>query len=552
MTASEDQSGMTDKAVTSAERANIGFIAGSSPVYGDELAVILQSRLRSATLVLTILLSISFMANILNRFDSLILLRVSILVTIASCLFSLRKACSYSLARLRATELIVFGLVILQVTLMMVTKMVDFAAQQETTSVVAVKYLFEGGWCLLLLIYGIFIPNPMKRAAIIMLPVSLLPMLVVWGLNWFSADVAQSLSTDLTARPFSLPIAAAFIGIYGSHIISSSRREAFRARQLGQYRLIEQLGKGGMGEVHKAEHVLLKRPCAIKLIKTECESDLSAIQHFEREVKTTAKLTHWNTIEIYDYGHTDQGTFYYVMELLPGLSLAELVEQFGPLAPSRAVHFLKQVCAALNEAHSVGFIHRDIKPANIFATHRGGIFDVAKLLDFGLVKEHEVESSETEKSGSSFSGTPLYMPPEQASSYEQVDARADIYSLGGVAYFLLTGKPPFPETNIVRLIAAHAGGKVVPPSELVSSIPPDLEAVILKCLKKKPSERYQNITELLDAFEHCQCADQWSSKQATQWWKNNPIHNSLPAKADSHSAEATVIYNSENETNFSP
>ncbi len=549
MTVLEKYLGTNSEQASSCEkRANIDFVAGSSPAYGDELAKILQERIRSASLVLTILLSISLASSLLNRVDSLVLLRVLILAVIAGSLFSLRPGKSYSLPRLRTTELIVFGLVILQVSLMMATQMIDFATLYDATSVVAFKYLFEGGWCLLLLIYGIFIPNPMKRAAIIMLPVSLFPAIIIWGLKIVSTDVATCLESDITARPFPLPVAAAFIGIYGSHVISTTRREAFRARQLGQYRLIEQLGQGGMGEVYKAEHVLLKRPCAIKLIKTESEADLKAIKHFEREVKATAKLTHWNTIEIYDYGQTEDGTFYYVMELLPGMSLSDLVEHYGPVPPARAIHFLKQVCAALDEAHSIGFIHRDIKPANIFATQRGGIYDTVKLLDFGLVKEQQVETHDTSKPGT-FSGTPLYMAPEQAASYENVDSRADIYSLGGVAYFLLTGRPPFTESNIARLIAAHANENVVPLSKISPAIPPDLEAVILKCLNKKPTERYQDIPSLLAAFEQCECNNAWSNQQAALWWKDNLIHNKHLEKNESRYAEATIIRDVKDDNN---
>ncbi len=538
----------TDRTSAGEKRANIDFIAGSSPAYGDELARILQERIRSAALVLTILLSISLAMSLLNGSGSLILLRVFILATIAGSLFSLRSGRSYSLARLRTTELIVFGLVILQVSLMMVTRMRGFALLQDATSVVAVKYLFEGGWSLLLLIYGIFIPNPKKRAAMIMLPVSLFPMFIIWGLKAVSPEVATCLDQDVTARPFPLPVAAAFIGIYGSHIISTTRREAFRARQLGQYRLIEQLGRGGMGEVHRAEHVLLKRPCAIKLIKTESEADLQAIRHFEREVKATAKLTHWNTIEIYDYGHTEDGTFYYVMELLPGMSLTALVERYGPVSPGRAVHFLKQVCAALVEAHSIGFIHRDIKPANIFATQRGGIFDIVKLLDFGLVKEREVEFENASKPGS-FSGTPLFMAPEQAVSYENVDVRADIYSLGGVAYFLLTGRPPFTENNIARLIHAHAHEEVESVCQINSAVSGDLEAIVLKCLNKSPSERYQDITSLLAAFEQCECNNSWNDQLAASWWSSNVGQDEKNGKSDSRYTEATVICEGTNEGN---
>lgn len=530
--------------------AKVDFIRGSRPDYGDEIAGLLKSRLTSATMVLSIILAFSFLGSLWNGIYFRLPLRVAVLAVLVACLFSLRKTEAFSLKKLRIIELIVFGLVILQVAAMMTTRMSDFAAKGDVTSAIAVKYLFEGGWCLLLLIYGIFIPNQLKRGILIMLPVALLPYVITWGLSAISPEVARCLSADNTARPIPLPIVAAIVGIYGSYVINTTRKEAFHARQLGQYRLIERLGKGGMGEVFKAEHVLLKRPCAIKLIKSENETDLSTIAHFEKEVKATAKLTHWNTIEIYDYGHTEDGTFYYVMELLPGLSLAEIVEQFGPLPASRVVHFLKQICAALGEAHSVGIIHRDIKPANIFASQRGGIFDVAKLLDFGLVKEQKKEPGKTEHQGA-FSGTPLYMPPEQATAYEDVDARADIYSLGGVAYFLLTGQPPYHETNLVKLIAAHANGKLLAPREVNPSIPEDLQEVILTCLQKRPDDRYQNVTNLLDALEQCECADRWSTKDAEQWWKSRSSQIGNSTGTVSRFADATIICDPGDETSTS-
>ena len=172
---------------------------------------------------------------------------------------------------------------------------------------------------------------------------------------------------------------------FGARTISRLRRQVAEARQLGQYRLRRRIGAGGMGEVYLAEHQLLKRPCAVKLIRPDDVADPRALERFEREVRLTATLSHPNTVEIYDYGRTEDGTYYYVMEYLPGLSLAELVERHGPLPPGRVVYLLRQVCGALREAHAAGLIHRDIKPSNIFAARRGGMDDVAKLLDFGLV-----------------------------------------------------------------------------------------------------------------------------------------------------------------------
>ena len=200
-----------------------------------------------------------------------------------------------------------------------------------------------------------------------------------------------------------------------------------------------------MGEVYLAEHRLLKRPCAVKLIHPHRASDPHLLQRFEREVQATAQLTHTNTVEMFDYGHTEDGTFYYVMEYLPGLSLAELVEKHGPLPPARAVHLLMQTCDALSEAHSRGLIHRDIKPGNIFSAQRGGYYDVAKLLDFGLAKPISADSVPVQLTqDGSITGSPLYMSPEQAIGDSEPDERSDIYSLGAVAYYLLTGRPPFP------------------------------------------------------------------------------------------------------------
>ena len=338
-----------------------------------------------------------------------------------------------------------------------------------------------------------------------------------------------------------LPLVTALVATYAAHIINSARREAFKARQFGQYRLMERLGGGGMGEVFRAEHVLLKRPCAIKLIKAANEANATAIARFEIEVKTTAKLTHWNTVEIYDYGRTDDGTFYYVMELLPGMSLEDLVEKHGPLPPARAVYLLRQVCGALQEAHLAGLIHRDIKPANIFAAQRGGVYDVAKLLDFGLVKQRADETDGKTSGREPVSGTPLYMSPEQASAYEDVDGRADIYSLGAVAYYLLTGQPPFSGKNVLDILISHRKKEASPPSRLNPAIPVDVEQIVLKCLAKKPSDRYLDAASLMQALGCCSVASGWGPEQAANWWRSiKPIPQPEPTLAPKPALDATL------------
>jgi len=291
--------------------------------------------------------------------------------------------------------------------------------------------------------------------------------------------------------------------------------------RFGPYCLKEKLGAGGMGEVYEAEHTLLKRPCAIKFIRHGRDADDMALVRFEQEVRATARLTHWNTVEIYDYGHTGDGTFYYVMELLPGLNLGELVKQHGPLPPERAVHFLRQLCGALWEAHATGFVHRDITPANIFAAKRGGLHDVAKLLDFGLVRQLTSEGPGTPNTvpKGHFSGAPLYMSPEQATAYEDADARSDIYSLGAVAYYLLTGSPPFPGRTLLQVLAAHERKQVVAPSTLRTGLPGDLEGIVLRCLEKSPSDRFQDVQTLRRALSGCDCANEWTEERAAAWWR---------------------------------
>jgi serine/threonine protein kinase len=283
---------------------------------------------------------------------------------------------------------------------------------------------------------------------------------------------------------------ASTVGIFGSYKLAELRQQVHEAQDLGQYRLIRKIGAGNMGEVHLAEHLLLRQPCAIKLIRPDRAADAATLSRFEREVQTTSRLTHWNTVRIYDYGYTEEGTFYYVMEYLAGWTLEDLVRQHGPLPPARAIHLLRQVSAALREAHAIGLVHRDIKPANIITCLRGGVPDVAKLLDFGLVRHSgPPERDALVTSPGSLTGTPAYMSPEQAGGQPDVDARSDIYSLGAVAYYLVTGQPPFVRDTSMRVLMAHLKESPRPPSLLRPGMPADLEAVVLRCLAKDPAAR---------------------------------------------------------------
>jgi serine/threonine-protein kinase len=307
----------------------------------------------------------------------------------------------------------------------------------------------------------------------------------------------------------------AVTSLFGSHKLTQYRRAAAEARRLGPYTLVRKLGAGGMGEVYLAEHRLLKRPCAVKLIRPDRAADDAELRRFEREVQATAALTHPNAVTVFDYGHTPDGTFYYAMEYLPGLNLQHLVERHGPLPPGRAVHLLRQVCGALGEAHAVGLIHRDIKPGNVIVCERGGTPDVAKLLDFGLVRDVRTGGAELTQDGV-VAGTPSYMAPEQARG-ERVDARTDVYAVGGLAYYLLTGRPPFSGPTPLQVVAAQLYETPAPPSRHRPDVPADLETVVLRCLAKAPADRFPDVAGLDAALAACACAGQWSAAEAAAW-----------------------------------
>jgi serine/threonine-protein kinase len=319
-----------------------------------------------------------------------------------------------------------------------------------------------------------------------------------------------------------------------SRIIYGLERKVREAEQLGQYRLEEKIGEGGMGEVYRASHALLRRPTAIKLLRPE-KAGRESIARFEREVQLTSRLTHPNTISIYDYGQTPDGVFYYAMEYLPGLNLDSLIQTSGPLPPGRVIHILRQVCASLIEAHAVGLVHRDIKAANIILCQRGGVGDVVKVVDFGLVKRMD-RSTDVTSSGSSganaITGTPFYMSPESIRSPEEVDARSDIYSLGIVGYFLLSGKVPFDSGTVLEICSHHLRTPPIKPSLRVDRpIPEDLEQLILACLEKQPGQRPQSAQLLQDALGGLKDAGGWSPVDVRAWWSGYAGGKAAAARA---------------------
>jgi len=303
-----------------------------------------------------------------------------------------------------------------------------------------------------------------------------------------------------------------------STTIYGLRRKVIEARKLGQYTLEEKLGEGGMGMVYRASHGMLRRPTAIKLLRPGLVDPTDLIR-FEREVIMTAKLSHPNTVTIFDYGHTQDGIFYYAMELLEGTDLWKLVKHCGPQDPRRVVHILERVADALAEAHSIGLIHRDIKPSNIVLCARGGQLDVPKVVDFGLVRGLE-EVGEIPLTGAGqVMGTPHYMPPEAILEGRTIDARSDLYSLGGIGYFLVTGQDVFRRSSQVELFLAQVRDQPIPPSErLGSPVPHELQEIIMCCLAKDPEERPQSADELRQLLQNCRGIEAWRPADAQDWW----------------------------------
>jgi eukaryotic-like serine/threonine-protein kinase len=380
------------------------------------------------------------------------------------------------------------------------------------------------GVTILILFFGMMAPGRPGRLLAAGLVAASMDPLGVWIAHLRGLPVPSPLNTMLMFLP---NYVSAVLAVAPARILYRLGRQLREVRALGSYQLVERLGEGGMGEVWLARHRLLARTAAIKLVRPEMlgGGDLAAstLSRFEREAQATAALTSPHTIRLFDFGLTDEGLFYYVMELLDGRDLESLVREFGPLPPARAMHLVRQVCRSLAEAHEKGLVHRDVKPANIYVCRMGLEYDFVKVLDFGLVKHEDPGESQTMLTlGVATMGTPAYMAPEVILGEPGVDRRVDVYAVGCVAYFLLTGEPVFDADTPMKVLMQHLQDEPIPPSRRAKHpIPSEIDDLVLACLRKNPNDRPAGVEAILDMARDCRTGESWDERTAKTWWQAN-------------------------------
>lgn len=419
----------------------------------------------------------------------------------------------------RLVEGVLFGFEMLALLAAQYLSVIDLIDRRDLIDAVALQKNGVIRTLVLMICYGVFVPRAPAATARVVVTMAA-AMILCHGFVLHHADTAN-IDMDDVANHQIVMVNALFLimgvalATLAAWVLRGRAADHDGADRVGPYRLLRKLDEGGAGEVYLAEHDSLKRLCALKLVRT---SDRDAVARFDREVQAAAMLVHPNTVAIFDSGHTEEGLPYCVMEYLPGLSVADLVHESGPIPAPRAVFLGRQVCGALAEAHRLGLIHRDLSPSNVFVSVLGGRCDVAKVLDFGAVGGHAAAAEHDPAADGGIAGTPEYVAPEQAVAGRSIDARADIYGLGALLYFLVTGEPPFVRATPADVLRAHVSEPVKPPRERRADIPADVEAVILRCLAKRPEDRYADARAVADALGACASAAEWDDARAEGWW----------------------------------
>jgi serine/threonine-protein kinase len=517
----------------------VTLVQTSQTSAGGSTSRLLQARLRTFALILSAAMLVWLVRGLFLSAPGYLGLQTAGLLLIGATAAPLWSTRHYSRFRLRTLELGLVAITVARLGAYSYLVVDNRIAAGTTLLALAEVYnttMAVGG---LIVIYGVLIPNVWQRTAVVATSMAAVPLAGLVALRVFDVEFYRALQAIVgpeTVTDLGLALGISVLtATVGTQIIYALRREARVARNMGQYQLQERIAVGGMGEIWRASHRFLARPAAIKVIQPDKvdpldrEAAAEVLERFEREAQATATLESLHTVRVYDFGRTDAGEFYYAMELLNGFDVEQLIERYGPIAPARAVHLLVQVCDSLAEAHGLGQVHRDVKPANLFLCKVGLAFDVIKVLDFGLVTRagsEETRDARLQEEG--MAGTPAYMAPEQVLAVTSIDERADLYSLGCVAYWMLSGHTLFDIERPLAMAVAHVKAPPMPLSRRSEMpIPKDLEAVVMQCLEKEPSRRPPTAEALANLLLACDCGDVWGPAAARNWWdEHRPLEHS--------------------------
>jgi eukaryotic-like serine/threonine-protein kinase len=462
---------------------------------------LLRRRLRIVVAITAMGFCMNIGLGLLGGVELELLSHGAVLVILLLLATALSVTNDHSLRMLRGIEFTMFGVV---TGFFCATQFGYLVGGTDNWEGVAYSGYVSLRWFAMILIYGVLIPNTGRRNAFVVVVMATLPVLISVGAALLNSAVNFDLAFPFITEMAVWMVVAAVSAIVGRYEIELQRHDG--RRRLGPYRLDRLLSKGGMGEVYLASHRLLVRPCAVKVIRPDREENEPFRRRFEREVSVLETLNHPNTVRVYDFGHARDGSLYYAMEYLPGMDLNAFVRRYGPLPPNRAIYLLRQVCGALREAHAQKVLHRDITPRNIMVCDRGdGLRDVIKLIDFGLARPLAAEGTRITGTGM-VPGTFGFIAPERLAGEQSIGFASDLYSLGCVAYFLLTGRPPFREDE-------------ARPASLPATVPSELSAVILRCLRRLPADRYADAASLERELVACHVEPAWTADDAEEWWR---------------------------------